>query len=188
MNNTKIEIPKNELDSPEEHEFQAWCEEALTAGLLESFTYHPKPFQLSDKVEYKKTIKLKTKTKDTMAFLLHPHEYTPDFKIQLTEQGKTYFESLGIPLLNDNIMYVDVKGSFSRFHDAKSFAINQKWVMAKYGVYIHKIIPEKWFAKTWVPASARGSPKKGKLRSKYANLKTLEDLFDIKKTKISAKI
>lgn len=173
-------------DSQEEHEFSSWCEEAQSLGLIYSAVYHPPAFQLSPKVTYKRLVKMKTKVKEADAFLFHPHEYTIDFILNLTEKGIEFLKSRKLMLwppphklngsLHVGLLHVDVKGGFSRFHDEKPFVINQKWVYDKYGIYVYKVIPKKWFAVTWVPAQARFSPKKGKLRDCYKNCETFETI------------
>jgi len=156
-----------EFDSPEEIEFYQWCEEAVENNIISSFVYHPNPYILSEQVTYTKTKVLKTKIKEIKAELLKPHVYTPDFWV------------IGVkrPIFKDSVFYyktIDVKGSFSRFNDDKSFSINQKWMYQKHGIYVEKIIPEKFFRETWVPQKARYTPA-GKLKKKYIGYKTINE-------------
>ena len=172
------------FDSSEEFEFHMWCNDALKLGLLSTVLYHPEPFVLSAKVEIDKEVKLKTKTKTVKAFLMHPHEYTPDFMLEITAKGERFLYDRRLtsrgclsnypgPSLR---MYVDVKGGFSLYHDDKPFAMNQKWVYDKYKVYIHKVVPKKWFTKTWVPEAALYSPKKHKLKDCYRGCETFKTI------------
>ena len=173
-------------DSTEEYEFEAWCNDAQKLGLIGEYAYHPQAFTLCHKATYEKQVVMKTKTKRVEAFLMHPHEYTPDFKIRPTEKGWKFLldRDLIVRLpayskatedwLKD--IYIDVKGGFSLYHDDKPFSINQKWVFKTYYIYIHKVVPLKWFKATWVPRAARYSPKKGKLRDKYLKCETFETI------------
>jgi len=167
----------NQFDSNEEREFEAWCKDAFNLGMLSDVVYHPPSFQLSPRQSIQKTVQMKSKTKLVDAFLFHPHEYTADFQLSLTEYGKGFLGERGLfltPCLNK--MFVDVKGGFNIYNDDKSFSINQKWVFEKHGVFIYKIVPKKWFAKTWVPEMARRSPKKGIVRECYKNCQTIETI------------
>lgn len=165
-------------DSAEEAEFDAWCQEAVQLGLASKVTYHPPSLELAPRQTYEKVVHMKTKTKRVDAFLLHPHSYTADFTLDLTEVGKVFLHGRGLLYTChiDDIMWIDVKGGFSPYHDEKQFVINQKWVYDKFEVYVHKVIPRKWFLKTWVPKMARTSPKKGKLRNCYAKCKVMDDI------------
>lgn len=175
---------QQKYDSNEEYEFHAWCNDALKLGLLSTVLYHPHPFVLSTKVEIDKEVKLKTKTKVVKAFLMHPHEYTPDFMLEITTAGERFLYDRRLtsrgclsnypgPSLR---MYVDVKGGFSLYHDDKPFSINQKWVYAEHQVYMHKVVPKKWFAKTWVPEAALYSPKLHKLKDCYRGCETFKTI------------
>ena len=168
------------FDSPEEFEFDSWCREAGQAGFLAEFTYHPDPFKLSERAAIKVLKKMKTKVKEAEKFLLHPHEYTPDFKLSfdIIRWGDMapMFEKAEVIAANDGYVYIDIKPVFSRFHDAKSFSINQKWVYAKYGVYVNKIVPKQWFKATWTPEAARYTQKTNKLRDCYKNFRTLNQI------------
>ena len=174
------------FDSGEEHEFSEWCNDAQKLGLISEYSYHPQAFTLCHKATYEKQVVMKTKTKRVEAFLMHPHEYTPDFKIRPTEKGWKFLLDRDLvtrlPANNEAAkdwlkdIYVDVKGAFNRFHDDKPFSINQKWVFQTYYIYIHKVIPKKWFAKTWAPRAALYSPKKGKLRDCYRGTETIETI------------
>lgn len=167
----------NRFDSTEEMEFEAWCKDAFNLGMIADAVYHPPAFQLSPRQSVKKTVEMKKKSKIVDHFLFHPHEYTADFKLTLTEKGKEFLHDKGLyHTMNLNEMFVDVKGGFNIYNDDKPFSINQKWVFEKYGIFIHKVIPKKWFAKTWVPEVARRSPKKGIVRECYRNCATVESV------------
>ena len=178
------------FDSQEELEFNEWLREARSLDLVATFIHHPPAFKLSPRVSYPALKQLKTKVKEVEAFLFHPHEYTPDFEVVLTGKGIRLLQDKGLliwppprvmqgarPLgLDSDHMFIDVKGGFSRFHDDKPFSINQKWVFDKYGIYVYKVIPEKWFKKSWIPLMALTSPKKGKIRDKYRGCNTINEI------------
>lgn len=179
-----MEKPQNSMsfDSVEEGEFYAWCLEAKEHGFIEDFVYHPEPFKLSErqsttrtKVYYTK-VRRERREKVEEVFLFHPHEYTPDFKLSLSDK---WLDKFSTALHHDdfNVAWIDVKGTFGMFHDDKSFSINQKWVYQKYGVVVNKVVPKRFFPKTWVPTSARYTDKTGKVRKAYVMCPTIEDVL-----------
>lgn len=46
-----------------------------------------------------------------------------------------------------------------------------QWMYEKYKIFVNKVVPEKFFKRTWVPAAATVSPKKKTLRKKYAGFR-----------------
>jgi hypothetical protein len=192
----QLEYVKSQgFDSIEEWEFGQWCEEAKWLGILTGYKHHPDPFKLSERVSIQVEKQLKTKTKMEEVFLLHPHEYTCDYKIivdpekwnkanlpkdpKLVVTTETLAPPFGLGVGSG--LYVDVKGSFSPYHDAKQFSINRKWVWEKYQVLIQEIVPEEWFKKTWVPAVALVTWKTGKPRDKYRGRPTKETVLELLK-------
>ena len=157
-----------EFDSNEEIEFYLWCEEAYEAGIITHFTYQPQAFILSERASVYEIKKLKTKKKFVDKFLFHPHKYTPDFEIVAKE----------IKALTKTSMfyYVDVKGGFSIYNNHREFSINQKWVYDKFGHYINKVEPLKFFGKTWVPELARYTKTRKDLKKCYIGYNTIEDI------------
>jgi hypothetical protein len=139
-----------QLDSEEELQFAEWLNEATEHGYVSKWEYHPYEFTLSGKITYRKEQQLKTKVRYTNPTLLQPHIYTPDFSIWFTEKFLEKFNIL--PLCEADTVYtIDIKGTFGRFNDSRLFSINQKWVYEKHQVYIHKLIPVKFFQQTFVP-------------------------------------
>lgn len=96
---------------------------------------------------------------------LREHNYKPDFIIKWSDDGSKYFPSLG------NIW--EVKGTFDYQNMTRLFKINQKWMYAKYGLYVTKIEPKKLFKETFVPKrylltdTGKGERK---ISEKYLNL------------------
>jgi len=142
-----------QFDSHEELVFYRWCKEAEMAGYLERFEYHPKPLKLSGRIVRRTQKILKAKIKTIDKFLLHPHEYTLDFVLYPTVLFERFKH--GLVEFVDNVYYIDVKGGFNLYNNHRDFSINQKWVYEKFGIYVNKVEPKKFFAKTWTPGSAR---------------------------------
>ena len=161
-------IDQGAMDSDEERQFYAWLLEADKVGLVTDIEYHPKTFELIPRATRKKIVQLKTKTKIVDQFLFHPHVYTPDFLFSWCGKGCPFIKANGL-------VWVDVKGGGSRFHDGKQFSINQKLTFEKYGIYINKVIPENLFKKTWVPEACRYSPKIKKPVKKYIGVGDVGD-------------
>ena len=140
------------FDSVEEEWFSVWLRIAKKRGMVDGIIYHPSSFELAPKQTIKEEIQLKTKSKIVDKFLLHPHKYTPDFVFYTTNSIERFEHGL-IPT-NENIVFVDVKGVYAggRHNNSSiTFPISQKWVYAKFGIYINKVVPEKFFRKTFVP-------------------------------------
>ena len=174
----KPKITYNEIkfDSKEELEFYWWCEEAKEHGIIKDFIYHDfNPIVLSEKTTYYVEKKLKTKTKVIEKTVFREHSYKHDFEIELFEGVNNIFKTIH----NKRYAFIDVKGTFQQNDGQRSFSINQKWVYAKLGIYIEKIIPKEFFKKTWVPEKARYTPKTKKLRTTYAGYKTIDDYLEV---------
>ena len=161
------------FDSVEEEWFSVWLRTAENRGMVDDIIYHPSSFILAPKQSIEKEVQLKTKTKTVNRFLLHPHTYTPDFAFYITNFIHKYDHGL-VPC-KGNIVFVDVKGVFSggRHNNSSiTFPISQKWVYAKYGIYINKVVPEKFFKKTFVPKELTIG-KSGKVLKKWENYPVL---------------
>ena len=140
------------FDSVEEEWFSVWLRTAEKRGMVEGIIYHPSSFTLSTKQTIEEEVKLKTKTKIVDRFLLHPHTYTPDFAFYITNFIQQY--NHGLVPCKGNIVFVDVKGVYAggrHNNSSVTFPISQKWVYVKFGIYINKVVPEKFFRKTFVP-------------------------------------
>lgn len=167
--NGKTVIDPASMDSDEERHFYAWLIEAERAGLVSNIEYHSGSFVLADRATMPVEKQLKTKTKTVEKFLLHPHKYTPDFEF--------IWHGIANPFtaITLNNVFVDVKGSFNKYGDSKQFSINQKWMFAKYGIYVNKCVPEKLFLKTWVPEACRLTPKTRQPVKKYIGCLTINE-------------
>lgn len=144
----------NEFDSKEEWFFNLWLSELLPTGLINSVVYHPHSFALSDKVTLTYELQMATKTKMKDSHLMAEHKYQADWIIRWNEKALGVFfnpqnHSKDTPFFVQwsekhqcHYSVVDVKGSFSGPHNnsAVTFPLNQKWVYAKYKIYVQKLI------------------------------------------------
>ena len=79
------------FDSDEEEEFHAWCVEAVAAGFLKSFEYHPKPFELCAKATIPVIKRMKrVPDKRIDQFVFASHQYTADFLLHPTGKLGTF--------------------------------------------------------------------------------------------------
>jgi hypothetical protein len=159
-----------EFDSKEEREFFWWSEEAQRAGFIKRYDYHPEALNLFERASKPYRKELKTKSKIVDRFLLHPHDYTPDFVIYAYPR----FRSLnhGLIAMDNETFYIDVKGGFSIYNNEREFSINQKAVYHFYGIYVNKVIPKEFFRKTFCPARAARTGT-GQPRKHYSHMPTV---------------
>lgn len=160
--------------SSEEIDFYYWLLEAQEAGIIRSFSYQPRTFELAADVTYTETVTLKTKTKEVTRKLLNGAEYTPDFLFLV--------EARFLPLLKPALhipetlaVWIDVKGAWSQFNDDVKFSLLRKWTYDKYLVYVNKVIPVDFFEKTFVPDRAAYG-KSGKALTRYLNCPRLHEI------------
>ena len=162
-------------DSVEEVDFLEWCCEAASLGIIKDFIYQPEPIKLFDAVGY---VDANGKKKS----LLRDHIYSPDFCIIFDPRA---FRTLCIQFkvtiaqasLESSRVYLDIKGTFQRNGGDRSFSLNQKWVFQKTGIYISKIVPEKFFEACGCPQACFLSKKLKKPRKIYQGFKTLSEVF-----------
>lgn len=190
----KIEYNGIEFDSEEEKLFYLWLEELKVEGFVKDYTFHSESFTLSEKVTYNWVKKMKTKDKLMESTLLHPHIYTPDFRIwwEPKAYGIFYYDIDQSHKLLDTVpfivsvdnngedlgSYVEIKPSWDMNNMQRLFAINQKWMWQEHLIYVQKIIPigksTCLFAKTFIPQEAiltqkTRKPKKYKFKVKSLN-------------------
>lgn len=129
-------------------------------NLIKGFlcTFDVETLNLSKKQVRTKIKQLKTKKKIVEEFLLHPHSYRADFIIVDLNDIIAWNLAKGrfkcVP--NRNCFYMDIKPSYNAYGDAdaKAFSINQKWVYKQHGIFVHKIVVEKFFKASFAPQSA----------------------------------
>jgi hypothetical protein len=165
-----------EFDSREEVEFYAWCKEAQANGFIRSTLYHPAPIELSPAAYVKEPRQLKTKVKMVERCLFRAHGYQPDFSFMSLPRFLNLAHGLRAARESEPMLFiVDIKGGFEPTRSkAQVFSINQKWAYAKYGIYINKVVPKEFFAKTWAPDIRH--KRTGWKLEKYANCKSVEDV------------
>jgi hypothetical protein len=164
------------FDSVEEVFFYLWLKEASEYGFVNNFEYQPKSFILSGPVYETRGVKSFHQVQ-----IMRGHEYTADFKIELTDKWFAFMKTNDIRVFNrffgkeknGHIFYVDVKGVFNRFGGDRGFSINQKWVFQKYGVYVWKIAPPELFEKTWLPEKCRFTLKTNKESKRFDGCLTM---------------
>lgn len=180
----KYRSVREDFKSDEEYQFALWCEEAEYAGFIKSWKYEPKSFLLSKKAVIFEDVQLKTKVKKVQKHLFAEHSYTPDFAIV---PNSTFTFKHGLKRRTpwdfdestdeDKATYwIDVKGTWVNRGGTQEFSINQKWMYAKYGVIVNKVIPCKFFDKTWVPLGVAFG-KSGKRLKPFAKAKLLEEIL-----------
>jgi len=155
-------MSKPRKTSHEEQQFEAWCEEAVAAGLLSAYEHPPATWELLPAQSVPVTVQLKTKCKTVWRHLCREHKYTPDFRLQLTLAGvQALHDALGKVVLTDHYkdtrtVYVDTKGAFTvqRGQD-QMFQCNRKMVYAQHGIWVRKVVPRDWFCATWCPEAYR---------------------------------
>lgn len=169
-------LTRNNFDSDEEYFFYHWLKEAEQNDLVSNIKYQPAKYPLCDRASIPVEKKLKTKTKIVDKFLFHPHVYTPDFSFCPAEAIRQLF--IATAFIGSKEVVVDIKGGFNAHGDPKQFSINQKWVWVKYGTYVEKIVPEKFFKKSWVPEICRFTPKKRQPVKKYIGVSTISEFIE----------
>ena len=166
----KVEYEGIVYDSNEELEFKHWLDEAYEAGLIGGYQKCEKgkdTFELIEKQYYWATVKGNLKKKHLLADV----KYTPDFIVnhcQIIKDKPT----------DEKIVYVDVKGGFSQHNDTKSFQIIRKMMLKIKGIYVHKVVPEELFIKTWLPQKAGRTEVKGDIQRKYIECKTISEYME----------
>lgn len=135
-------------DSHEEVYFAKWLDEAVKFGIIKDYEYQPNSFLLSEK-----------KTNAFNKHLLHKHIYTADFKFRTVSNyvNKEFYGLIGseIKKVSNNEFIIDIKGGFNRHGGDRGFSINQKWVAKEYNLFVNKVVPEKFFKKSWIPENIR---------------------------------
>ena len=158
------------FDSKEEKYFYHWLLEIQAKGYIKEIIRGDElSFLLSEKAISTRKVEIKTKTKVVDFSLLQQHVYTPDFKIIWNKSAEALLFSIDsfddryvfvANLINgEYVSYIEIKPSFDKTNMTRLFGINQKWMFAKYGIYVQKILPYKtskksdncFFKETFVP-------------------------------------
>jgi len=162
---------EKQFDSNEEWVFYQWCLEALEAKVLSEFAYHTETFLL--------TPSYKLPMANGKNFTLRPHKYTPDFYLWFDEEMDDKYKEMVSHLYTYAWMgsHIDVKGKFNRHGGDRVFALNQKMLMKEHNVPVHKIVPQVFFKKAWVPESVLCG-KRGTRLKRWDGCKTLQEVID----------
>jgi hypothetical protein len=169
------------VDSNEEQYIIWWLEELSKNGYVLSFE-RANTFELSHSVLCNKTKILKKSIRQVPAQILSGHNYTPDFKVIWDDSAKGKFISLNmdgpiIGYVEDGklVSYFEVKPSFDQNNMTRLFKINQKWVYQLYKVYVNLVVPDRLFAKTFIPNRYLFTNKSNKLRKIEMSYRSLND-------------
>ena len=162
------------FDSIEEYMIQLYFEELQEQGFVKEIISQPEPFVLFKGLgkKFYKNKQLKTKIKTMYSkkkFLINPHEYTTDFKIEWNlDKSPTIFEMLisdeefdiTIPFRSafykkesiETVSYLEVKPSFDQNNMTRLFTSRtQPWIWEKYNIYVQLIKPLDLFKATFIP-------------------------------------
>jgi len=158
-----INLSREQVDSNDEFYSVWYVNTLLQYGVLKEAIYHPPSFQLSDPIyNYRIDEKLKRgkMVKTTVVKeVLKAHIYTADWKFiwnqdmnldkfvirydeKLSPSSNGVFQAKMIG--NELVTYIDIKGgaiSAQLNSSAVTFVVNMKWVYAKYGIFVQKIVP-----------------------------------------------
>jgi len=164
-------MKREDFDSDEELYFYEWIMEAVGIGLIDEWSYHQYSYIL--------TPKYRLPMADAKYFTLQPHNYTPDFFIYFNEQSK--YRDMISNLVTYAWMgtHIDVKGIFNRNGGDRLFSMNRKMMMKEHNIPVHKIVPEKFFKKTWVPESIVAGKRIARLK-KWDGCRLLKEVIDAK--------
>lgn len=116
-----------DYDSIEEVLFATWLDCMQSIRIVEKYEYHSETFKLILK---KPIVKLRELN------------YTPDFIIYYTG--------------NKTPVYVDIKGTYSKFSDSKYFSTIQKVTYELKGIYVQKVVIPTFFENSFYPPPYKG--------------------------------
>jgi len=156
------------FDSDEEVFVAMWLQELQDAGFVKRWSRAELPYHMTAglKRNYIKETQLKTKLKreTRTQTLLRPSEYTPDFIVNFTEEGKQLFvcslepENIFIPNMlfykNTPGVILEVKPSFDQNNMERLFVLNQKFLWEKEKIFVNLVEPVALFEKTFIPLAA----------------------------------
>lgn len=177
----------DQFDSAEEKYFSWYLDELKDTGYIENYEAQPESYVLSEPAFYNHAKQLKTKTKLIVKKLIREHIYTADFRIVWAEKARgLFFNKLidpidlsKVPFVSNyySVSTVEIKPAFDQNNMTRLFAINQKWMYQKQGVYVQKIVPVKLFEKTFTPKKYLTTDKSGKPRKLKYKPTSLEEFL-----------
>lgn len=168
-----------EVDSQEELEFVKWLNVACKSGIILDFIYQPPAFKLSEAASV-------VNSKGKMKSLFREHEYTADFILyvdidkypELGDELRNYDSIKSSPEKHRYAYFIDVKGGFMNNGSGRSFSINQKWVYAKYHIYVHKLVPKDFFKKFGIIEEFQFTAKTKKPSKRYEGFPLITEVFN----------
>lgn len=149
-----------------------WCEEAKEKGLLLAWDYQCTTWELSPKIRRPRLIKGKPKA----VLLLRECTYTADFMLYFWDQKIATLCGFTHPGFD---LYIDIKPAFERQEARQAkFAVVQKWMYAKHGIYVYPVVPIELLKRTFLPRAQMISPT-GKVRKVKAHvgMRTIEEFM-----------
>ena len=187
-----IQDSEQRKESEEEKIFVWMLDELMERGLVNEYHKQPTAYLLSDPLQYQATIKLKSMkyAKVMPRELISKHIYTPDFFIEwnkcalhiLHEDPHSIVQNNHVPFFsnydaNNDYYYsiVETKADFDQNNMTRLFSINQKWVLASYGIYVELVKIPSIFKTTFVPLKAMFTPKKGQAKKFKFNALTCDE-------------
>ena len=177
-----IEGVTQSIGSKEEWMFIYWLQEAESAGLVLSWEFHPKIFDLAEPqfVTQRVVKQLKTKVKTIVKEkrVLHGVSYEPDFRILVSDKFHELFPFVFLLQDEEGYTWVDTKGAFNGPHNnsAITFPIKQKWLYQKENTFVQKLVPKKFFKNTWVPERCTLTYKTKRESKAFKGYNTLKDI------------
>lgn len=167
------EVDGRQFASQEEIHFYLWCREAQQAGIIRTWAYQPRTFELSPKVTVPRQVPTRSGVKTIEQHLLNSCTYTPDFQLL---PGPAF--DMVAPLLystDGRGVWIDIKGKFD-MHGGGQFSVIKKWTYQVHGVYIVKLIPVDFFEKSFVPRRA-AYKRNGERRTPYSACRLLDQFM-----------
>ncbi len=169
-NNYKHPYDGKIFDSEEEKFFWIWCKEAYNHGFISGVTFHPETFILAEAAKVYVRKQLKTKAKIEEKSLLQEVTYTTDFLINITPKMCKFDHRLFT--FDQSTVWIDIKPEYSVYNDEAKFSVIRKWMLAKHGIYINKILVNSFFEKTWVPLQV-ARKKNGGIRNAFLHCRNV---------------
>lgn len=154
--------------SDEEVFFHWYLEDLIEAGFIDKWNYEEETYELFDQVKIPWMEQMKTMVKQREFEALKPSKYTPDFNFYWNEKAKGVFVG-GMPTIvkpffagseflnftDQPKSVIDVKGSSKskgkKNSSAITFPLKQKFMWMVHNIFVHKVVPQEIFEKTFTP-------------------------------------
>jgi len=167
--------------SEEEIDFYFWLLEAAQYGIIKSWSYQPKTFLIYPGKKSVRPVRERTRIVEKERTLAQDTEYTPDFLFIATPEFNRLFFDRNIYDVVGNYIgtnyWIDVKGEWSPYNDDDKFKMLQGWLDDKFGIWVNKLVPQKFFEHTFVPLRSAYTPKTKQPRACYLNCPRLAEVL-----------